>query len=120
MKLSPKWIIGVDEAGRGPLAGPVAVGVSLIPVDFDWELLPGVTDSKKLSEKKSEEVIRNATHLQKENKLQFAVSMVGAITIDRIGIVPSISLAMKRVLTKLAIIIICSSSAPRCVLYEKN
>lgn len=52
----PKYIIGIDEAGRGPLAGPVAVGVVLVPVGFDWGLLPGVGDSKALSEKKREVV----------------------------------------------------------------
>ena len=48
-----KWEIGIDEAGRGPLAGPVAVGVVKIPTDFDWNLIPGVGDSKKVSPKKS-------------------------------------------------------------------
>ncbi|MEK7639457.1 MAG: ribonuclease HII, partial [Patescibacteria group bacterium] len=44
-----KYLVGVDEAGRGPLAGPVAVGVVKVPVDFDWTLIRGVGDSKKVS-----------------------------------------------------------------------
>ncbi len=51
-----KYLIGVDEAGRGPLAGPVAVGVASVPGDFDWGLIPGVGDSKQVSEKKREEI----------------------------------------------------------------
>jgi len=53
-----KWIIGIDEAGRGPLAGPVAVGLVAMPTElhesFDFAKL-GVRDSKKLTEKKREE-----------------------------------------------------------------
>jgi ribonuclease HII len=46
----PRWIIGVDEAGRGPLAGPVAVGLVAAPEDMDIrEEFPGVADSKKLT-----------------------------------------------------------------------
>ncbi len=44
-----KYIIGLDEAGRGPLAGPVSAGCVLLPEDFPVEIL---NDSKKLSEKK--------------------------------------------------------------------
>ena len=44
-----KYLVGVDEAGRGPLAGPVAVGSVKVPVDFDWNLIVGVNDSKKVS-----------------------------------------------------------------------
>jgi ribonuclease HII len=50
-----KWTIGIDEAGRGPLAGPVAVGVFAVPATFDREHLVGIRDSKTLSEKKRNE-----------------------------------------------------------------
>jgi ribonuclease HII len=61
----PKYIIGIDEAGRGPLAGPVAVGVSLIPANFNWKLIPGVGDSKKLSAKNSEAIFLRVKQLKK-------------------------------------------------------
>jgi ribonuclease HII len=41
--------MGIDEAGRGPLAGPVSIGVLCVPSTFDMKLLKGVRDSKKLS-----------------------------------------------------------------------
>ncbi|MEK7265890.1 MAG: hypothetical protein AAB227_07300, partial [Pseudomonadota bacterium] len=52
-----RFMLGVDEAGRGPLAGPVSVGVVAVPERFDVALeFPGVADSKKLSEKKREKI----------------------------------------------------------------
>lgn len=44
-----KYIIGIDEAGRGPLAGPLAVGLVAIPTDFDFTVFCGVEDSKVLT-----------------------------------------------------------------------
>lgn len=96
-----KYLIGIDEAGRGPLAGPVSVGVALVPCDFNWNLLPGVTDSKKLTPIKREEIFTQAQKLKKEGKLDFAVCMVSAKIIDQIGIVPSIQKAMNQALTKI-------------------
>ena len=49
----PKYICGVDEAGRGPLCGPVAAAAVIMPEGL---IIPGVNDSKKLSEKKREEL----------------------------------------------------------------
>ena len=48
-----KYICGIDEAGRGPLAGPVVIGAVILPMD---SLIEGVNDSKKVSEKKREKV----------------------------------------------------------------
>lgn len=97
-----KYIIGIDEAGRGPLAGPVAVGVVLVPQDFDWRQVPVVGDSKQLSEAKREEIYRNANDLHLAGKLRFAVGMVSARVIDRIGIVPAVNLALSRALTRVS------------------
>ncbi len=94
-------LIGVDEAGRGPLAGPVAVGVVLVPIDFDWEFIPGVGDSKQLAAKKRDALFRLAEELKKEGRLDFAVVMVSARQIDTKGIVPAINSAMARALSKL-------------------
>lgn len=81
-----KYIIGIDEAGRGPLAGPVAVGVCLVPVKFDWKKLPGVGDSKALTEKKREVVFAAAQALSSEVGIQTVVMMKTAKEIDRRGI----------------------------------
>lgn len=93
--------IGVDEAGRGPLAGPVAVGVALVPVDFDWSLIPGVGDSKQVSEKKREVIFQRAKELQKTGKLDFVVELVSAKRIDSHGIVPAITTAITKALNTL-------------------
>lgn len=89
-----KYIIGIDEAGRGPLAGPVSVGVALIPVDFDWKLLPGVGDSKKLSPKKRLVIFELTQKLKQEGRLDYSVSLVSAKRIDTFGIVPSVNQAL--------------------------
>lgn len=96
-----KWVIGVDEAGRGPLAGPVSVGVALVATDFDWSLIPGVGDSKQVSEKKREIIYLRAKELQKNGQLDFAVELVSAKVIDAKGIVPAITTAMNKALEKL-------------------
>ena len=93
-----KFIIGVDEAGRGPLAGPVAVGVVFVSNDFDWKEIEGVGDSKKVSPKNREAIFRRAQILKKEGRLDFAVGMVSASIIDKIGIVPAIKKAMDQAL----------------------
>jgi ribonuclease HII len=81
-----KWLIGIDEAGRGPLAGPVAVGLVLVPTDFDWSRLPGVGDSKKVSEKNRERIYKEALRLAKAGKLWCTVEMASAKAIDKQGI----------------------------------
>ncbi len=98
-----KWLVGVDEAGRGPLAGPVAVGVAVVPADFDWSLVPGVGDSKKLSEAKRETIFARAHELKKVGALDFAVGQAAASVIDSRGIVGAVAAAMGSALNKLAL-----------------
>jgi ribonuclease HII len=81
-----KYIIGIDEAGRGPLAGPVAVGVCLVPAKFNWKLLPGVGDSKALSEKKRDEVYAAAEALVSTTGIVATVIFKTAKEIDKRGI----------------------------------
>jgi ribonuclease HII len=114
MKIAQNWVIGIDEVGRGPLAGPVAVGAVLVSHDFDWDLLPGVGDSKKVTQKNREAIFLRAQELKKEGKLSYAVGLVPATTIDRIGIVPSIRKAMQQALTKIQ-----TPSFPRGTLGKK-
>jgi len=96
-----KWIVGIDEAGRGPLAGPVTVGLVKIPADFDWELIPGVNDSKKISEKKREVVFEKAKELAKQGLIEYSVKSVSAKSIDEKGIVPGIKRAIEAGLAEL-------------------
>lgn len=97
-----KWIVGVDEAGRGPLAGPVSVGVVSIPIKTKL-LFEGLTDSKKLSEKRREEWFQKIQEWNREGKLQYAVSLVSSSIIDKKGIVFAINLGMSRCVRKLGI-----------------
>lgn len=96
-----KFIIGVDEAGRGPLAGPVAVGVVKVPIDFDWGVLPGVGDSKEIKPENREAIFRQAQSLRHHKQIDFAVGMVGSSVIDEKGIVYAINLAMSRCFKRL-------------------
>ena len=97
-----KWIIGIDEVGRGPLAGPVGVGVVLVPGNFLWDKkLPGVTDSKKLTEAKREEIFKLAHRLRRQQEIDWSVTMASAQQIDERGIQWAIRHAMKQALTSL-------------------
>jgi ribonuclease HII len=95
-------IVGVDEAGRGPLAGPVAVGVVKVPHDFDWGLIAGVGDSKKVSPKNREAIFRHAQALKKEGHLDYRVVLVSASKIDTQGIAVVIRKSIEKALASLA------------------
>ncbi len=82
-----EFLVGVDEAGRGPLAGPLAVGVVVAHKNFAIkEMFPGVADSKVLSEKKREEIYSLLVTYAKQGLLRYTVIYVAAATIDRIGL----------------------------------
>ena len=74
-----KYICGIDEAGRGPLAGPVVVGAVILPKD---SFIEGVNDSKKVSEKKREKIFE----LIKNEALSYSVGIVDQNEIDEINI----------------------------------
>ena len=82
-----KLVCGFDEAGRGPLAGPVTAGAVILPPDFPTEIL---NDSKKLSEKKRE----TAEKIIKE-KACWGIGIVNHETIDRMNILNASLYAMK-------------------------
>jgi ribonuclease HII len=87
-------IAGIDEVGRGPLAGPVAAAAVILPADF---FLAGINDSKKLSEKKRleyDDIIRREA-------LAFSVSMIDANEIDEINIYEAAKKAMKAAIVSL-------------------
>ncbi len=98
-----KYIVGIDEAGRGPLAGPVAVGLVVVEIGFDWNLIPGVGDSKQVSPKNREAIFRHAKALKKEGKLNYIVVQKTALQIDRKGIAVVIRDAISQGLKKLEI-----------------
>ena len=98
-----KFIIGVDEAGRGPIAGPVAVGVVLVPAFMDIaELFPGVGDSKKLTLKKREELYALLVAFAKQGVLRFEVVFAGAHTIDTKGISYAVRTSLNKAVRSLA------------------
>lgn len=82
-----KFLIGVDEAGRGPLAGPVAVGVVLAAPYLNLrEMFPGVADSKVLTEAKREEIFALLERYAAFGVVRFCVEFASAKTIDERGI----------------------------------
>lgn len=87
-------IAGIDEAGRGPLAGPVVAAAVILPANFE---LSGLTDSKKLSEKQREAYYP----LIREMALSVGVGVATAVEIDRINILQATLLAMQRALKRL-------------------
>ena len=94
-----KAYVGVDEAGRGPLAGPVSVGVARITnVSEVKKLFPKVKDSKQLSEARREEWFKNIQKLKKEGHLTYGVALISATHIDSKGIVNAIQVGMKKAL----------------------
>lgn len=99
--MKQRFIVGVDEVGRGPLAGPVAVGVVAVPIEFDWTLLPGVGDSKVLKPKDREAIFRLASELREAGILNFKVSASSHAVIDNRGIVFAVNQAMSRALASL-------------------
>jgi ribonuclease HII len=88
-------VVGVDEAGRGPLVGSVVAGAVVLPSSFD---LPELTDSKKLSEKK-----REALYVLITQQCQWAVGQSSAQEIDEINILQATMLAMKRAVENLGL-----------------
>jgi len=96
-----RWLSGIDEVGRGPLAGPVGVGVVCVPARLYWARLSGVADSKRLTAAKREAVAKRAKQLARTGCLRYRVSLVSAPVIDRLGINPAIALAIQRALKRL-------------------
>lgn len=93
-----RYIVGVDEVGRGPLAGPVVCAAVIMPLDEE-QLVVGVDDSKKLSEKKRETL----SALLKERALFYTVYEVSEKIIDEINILEATKLGMKKAVEGLPI-----------------
>jgi len=92
-----RFTLGVDEAGRGPLAGPVAVAVVAVSEGFDvLKAFPGVADSKQLSEKNREKIYEMLVVRNLLGDTRFTVEFESAEAIDEFGIVPAVQRALGR------------------------
>ena len=89
-------ICGVDEAGRGPLAGPVCAAAVILPLNHS---IPGLNDSKKLSDKKRRELYP----LIKEQAIAYGIAFADEREIDEINILQATFLAMQRAIDQLAV-----------------
>jgi ribonuclease HII len=101
-----KLVAGVDEAGRGPLAGAVVAAAVILDPDYP---IAGLTDSKKLSEKQRDLLERAI----KRNALAWAVAEASHLEVDEINILQASLLAMKRAILKL-------DMKPQLVLIDGN
>ena len=91
-----KYVCGVDEAGRGPLAGPVCAAAVILPEDCDIE---GLNDSKKLSEKKREYLF----DIIKEKALSYCIAFGSVEEIEEFNILEATFIAMNRSIDGLSI-----------------
>lgn len=101
---SPSYIIGIDEAGRGPLAGPVYVGCVLTTADFDFRQFSDLDDSKQMKEHQRVSVFKKAQKIaEKKTDFYITTSYTKAKTIDREGITEAINTAIKRCLDRFSV-----------------
>lgn len=89
-------ICGVDEAGRGPLAGPVCAAAVILPPNLE---IPGLNDSKKLTDKRRRELFP----IIKEQALAYGIGFASHEEIDQINILQATYLAMERAIAQLSI-----------------
>lgn len=94
--LGYKNICGVDEAGRGPLAGPVCAAAVILPSDVD---IPGLNDSKKLTDKKRRELFPVIC----EKAIAYSIAFADHKEIDEINILQATYLAMERAIENLSV-----------------
>ncbi len=99
-------VAGVDEVGRGPLAGPVVAASVILPKNF---FVPGVDDSKKLTKIKREKLFEQIM----DEAIEVGIAMVREMTIDRLNILNASLKAMWRAVTKL-------KTSPQLVLVDGN
>ena len=97
-KSGKKLIAGVDEAGRGPLAGPVCVAAVIMPFEQD-KIIEEINDSKKLTEKKREQLFEKI----KNTAISYNIVFVDEKTIDSINILNATKLGMKQAIENLSV-----------------
>lgn len=91
-----RLICGVDEAGRGPLAGPVCAAAVILPANIE---IPGLDDSKKLSDKRRRELLP----VIKEKAVAYGIAFADHKEIDKINILQATFLAMERAIAQLSV-----------------
>ena len=91
-----RLICGVDEAGRGPLAGPVCAAAVILPANID---IPGLNDSKKLTDRKRRELFPIIC----EKAVAYGIAFADHKEIDEINILQATYLAMERAIAKLTV-----------------
>ncbi len=98
-----KYYVGVDEAGRGPLAGPIAIGIVMVPARLNIKKeFPGLADSKVLTPEKREELFLRVRKLNQEGRLFYTAVFSSETIIDKYGIVRAIRRAVWRGMRRLA------------------
>lgn len=99
-----RWIIGVDEAGRGPLAGPVAVGLVAAPAEMDIrEEFPGVGDSKRLTSGARETVYALVEMRARRGDIKFCARFSSHHFIDKYGLTRAVERATASGLKRLGV-----------------
>ncbi len=91
-------VAGIDEAGRGPLAGPVVCACVVMPLEKE-KIIDGINDSKKLSPKKRDELFEKIV----KTAISYSIVEVGEKTIDEINILQATKLGMKKALESLSV-----------------
>lgn len=98
-----RYQIGIDEAGRGPLAGPVSVGVVVLTPKFNKKFFKGIKDSKKLTERARDEWFKKAKEAKLTGNLDYKVALISEKVIDKRGITVAISRGIEKCLKDLKI-----------------
>lgn len=91
-----EFVCGIDEAGRGPLSGPVVAAACILPLDL---IIPELNDSKKITEKKREKLF----DVIKESAISYGIGMASPAEIDELNILNATMLAMHRALEALEV-----------------
>ncbi|MDD2573220.1 MAG: ribonuclease HII [Bacillota bacterium] len=110
-------VAGIDEAGRGPLSGPVVAAAVILPVDF---FVPGINDSKKLSPRRREYLYRRIIN----EAVAYGIGMVDNSEIDRINILratyKAATIAVEKLTKKPDCLLLDAIKLPDCSLYQKS
>lgn len=116
VKHFPSPLAGVDEAGRGCLAGPVVAAAVILPLD---SVIPGLTDSKKISPSQRRQLVPEI----KSRSLAWAVGLSWPLEIDRVNILQATLLAMNRAVERLkttpSFVLIDGSASPKLLIPHK-